>query len=429
MYALTIGVPFRRKTDVQCEVAADWARSLVLLRDSLLGHFGEMVVAAPELPPGDSPIAQQTPQILDARNDGIKFESLGQKHWRARQFWRAYPRLRAVCNRLAAQSQVVHCGINDLWQPYSLEGFYAARRCGTTAVFVLDGDALTRLKDLAAGQGLLQRCRTSVYCAIYYRIARRAVARADLALLKGQSLIERYGPFARNARSFFDTSYSSADIVDGQTVECKYREVLAGAPLRCLYLGRLMDYKGIDFAIKAVAAASGQGVPVTFDIIGDGPEEKRLRQVAADAGAGPAVRFLGPRVYGPDLLREIRSYHVMFFTSLAEETPRALFDGMAGGCALLGFAIPFVRQVVEECKHGLAAPIGDTAALTQALLEAHRDRNALARWMRAAVDAAHLHAAEVWYRRRAEWTFEAYERHCAAQRTTVGGVRSPTHGK
>jgi glycosyltransferase involved in cell wall biosynthesis len=194
-----------------------------------------------------------------------------------------------------------------------------------------------------------------------------------------------------------------------------------------LYLGRLVDYKGIDYAIKAVAAAAGQGTPITFDIIGDGPAEKQLRQVALDAGAGPAVRFLGPRVYGPELLREIRAYHVMLFTSLAEETPRALFDGMAAGCALMAFAIPFVRQVVEQCRHGAAVPIGDIAALTEALRGAHCDRNTQAQWMRAAVEAAHGNAADVWYRRRAEWTFEAYERHCATQRITVGGDTSSEH--
>jgi glycosyltransferase involved in cell wall biosynthesis len=425
MYALTIGVPFRRKTDIQCEVAADWAKSLILLRDALAGRFGEIVVAAPELPPGEGMIVQQTPHILDAHNDGIRFESLGQKNWRARQFWRMFPRLRATCNRLAAQAQVVHCGINDLWQPYSLAGFYAARRRGTTTVFVLDGDAIKRLQDLATGQGVLHRCRTNAYCALYYRIARRAVASADLALLKGRALHERYGRFARNAKDFFDTSYSLTDIVAAETVDCKCRELLAGGSIRCLYLGRLVDYKGIDYAIKAVAAAAGQGAPITFDIIGDGPAEKKLRQVALDAGAGQTVRFLGPRAYGPELLREIRAYHVMLFTSLAEETPRALFDGMAGGCALVAFAIPFVRQVLEQCRHGAAVPIGDIAALSEALLGAHRDRNTLAQWVRAAVDAAHGNTADVWYRRRAQWTLEAYERHCAASRVSVGRDGKP----
>jgi glycosyltransferase involved in cell wall biosynthesis len=287
----------------------------------------------------------------------------------------------------------------------------------------LDGDALIRLKDLAAGKGALKRWRTNAFCALYYRLARRAVARADLALLKGRSLMERYGRFARNSQNFFDTSYSSADIIDAQAVDCKCRELLADAPIRCVYLGRLMDYKGIDYAIKAVAAAARQGAPITFDIIGDGPMEKDLRQVAQDANAGTSVRFLGPRVYGPELLRETSTYHVMLVTSLAEETPRALFDGMAAGCALLGFAIPFLRQVVDESSHGRAVPIGNTAALTDAILGAHRDRNTLVQWVRAAVHAAHENAAEVWYRRRAQWTIEAYERHCAAR--ARGGRLAP----
>ena len=47
MYSVVISVPFRRMNDRVCEVAGDWGKSIVLLRDSLQGRFGPLVIAAP----------------------------------------------------------------------------------------------------------------------------------------------------------------------------------------------------------------------------------------------------------------------------------------------------------------------------------------------------------------------------------------------
>jgi class 3 adenylate cyclase len=54
---------------------------------------------------------------------------------------------------------------------------------------------------------------------------------------------------------------------------------------------------------------------------------------------------------------------------------------------------------------------GDDAQLASRLEEVARDRSRLVAWMDAAARRAPDHAAEIWYRRRAEWTFEAHERH------------------
>src|SRR6187549_1576366 len=200
MYTKTTGVPFRRKDGAHCEVAGDWAQALFLLRDSFRGRFGPLTIASPELPPGDGPIGEQVVTTISEAEDGIRFVSLGSTTWRARQFWQSYRRIRAECDRLAAEADVFHSGINDLWQPYALMGFNAARRSGKTTVFVLDGDAIQRLRDLHRNDSLYLRARNAGYNAVYARVAARAVAQADLALLKGEQLHRRYGRWARNAK-------------------------------------------------------------------------------------------------------------------------------------------------------------------------------------------------------------------------------------
>lgn len=157
MYVVVIGVPFRRIDADRCQVAADWGKSLVLLRDSLKGEFGPLLVAAPELIDQGGTIGSQTTLELSAIRDQICFYSLGSASWRARDFWSNVRAVRKACDGAVARASVVHAGINNLYQPFSLMGFYAGIRAKKTTVFVIDGDAVTRSIHLAEGKPLVER--------------------------------------------------------------------------------------------------------------------------------------------------------------------------------------------------------------------------------------------------------------------------------
>ncbi len=411
MYTVIINVPFRRTDPDSCEVASDWGRSLMLLRDSFDGQFGGITVAAPELPPGDGPIGQQVPQSLSESIDDIRFVSLGDARWRARHFWRHYADIRAKCDQLARSSEVVHAGMGNLWQPFAFFGFCAGLRACVTTVFVQDGDMVRRFRDLARDKAWYEKLKSAVYSGLYYRRVKWAVERADLSLLKGRSLHERYGQFARNAKDFYDTSFHASDVIGAADLESKCSGALRGCTLRCLALGRLRDFKGVDHAIRAVVDAANSGRDIRLDIIGDGPDEDHLRTLTRSLRGEQVVRFLGARPYVPELLREIGSYHLLLFTSEAEETPRSLFDAMAGGCALVAYELPFTRQVIDESKHGRYVARGDVSQLTACLCDLDHDRRTLATLMQRAGQASGAHSAEKWYARRAEWTLAAHDRH------------------
>jgi hypothetical protein len=108
----------------------------------------------------------------------------------------------------------------------------------------------------------MSRAKDSAYCSLYVRVARTAVAQADLSLLKGRALHQRYGAYARNARDFFDTSFHASDIIDAKPLERKCADVRTGQAIRCLSLGRLVDYKGVDHTIRAILQAAGQGANI-----------------------------------------------------------------------------------------------------------------------------------------------------------------------
>jgi glycosyltransferase involved in cell wall biosynthesis len=71
-------------------------------------------------------------------------------------------------------------------------------------------------------------------------------------------------------------------------------------PARILHVGRLVKWKRIDLLIEAVAILAGRHEGVELCIIGSGPEEPYLKELAQKKTAG-AVKFLGG-IYDPEQL-------------------------------------------------------------------------------------------------------------------------------
>lgn len=60
-----------------------------------------------------------------------------------------------------------------------------------------------------------------------------------------------------------------------------------------LFVGRLVRRKGADDLIDAFRLVSEHFPDCRLEIVGDGPERKRLEQLVADLGLGPKVEFFG----------------------------------------------------------------------------------------------------------------------------------------
>jgi glycosyltransferase involved in cell wall biosynthesis len=111
----------------------------------------------------------------------------------------------------------------------------------------------------------------------------------------------------------------------------------AGAGRHALVAGRLVEEKGYDTAVLAARAA---GVPLV--VAGAGPDEPRLRQLAAD---GP-VRFTG-WLAQPALAELIRDAAVVLAPSRWEEPcPYAVLDALAAGVPVLASNLGGLAELV-----------------------------------------------------------------------------------
>lgn len=150
----------------------------------------------------------------------------------------------------------------------------------------------------------------------------------------------------------------------------------ASAAMRLLFVGRLVERKGVHVLIDALTRP--ELATARLAVVGDGPERAALEDQAARAGIAGRVQFRG-RVSDEELRRAYAEADV--FVLPAVEDSRGDTEGL--GVVLLeamSFRVPVVASaaggivdVVADEKSGLLVPPGDADALARALTRLDAD--------------------------------------------------------
>lgn len=137
----------------------------------------------------------------------------------------------------------------------------------------------------------------------------------------------------------------------------------AGKPGQAfVFFGRLGPEKGLATLVRAVALAG-----VKAWIVGTGPEEAQLRELAGQTGAD--VEFLGYRT-GDALLDAIRGARAMVLPSeWYENAPMSVMEAYALERPVIGAAIGGIPELVRVGETGALFPSGDAEALAARLRE------------------------------------------------------------
>ena len=144
------------------------------------------------------------------------------------------------------------------------------------------------------------------------------------------------------------------------------------AVMTVLHVGRLIPRKGIDRLIRAVAQAR-RSAPMRLVLVGTGPEEPRLRQLAGELGLGSVVQFQG-FVDQPDLPGIYEQADVFAFPTLDDPFGMVLLEAAATGLPVV--ASPFAGatvDLVEEGRSGFVIDPEDTRGWASALVALARD--------------------------------------------------------
>lgn len=125
-----------------------------------------------------------------------------------------------------------------------------------------------------------------------------------------------------------------------------------------LYVGRLLEKKGVYDLVEAVAEAS---VDATLHVVGRG-DVRGVRQRAADLGVADAVRLHGT-VPHPELPGYYTACDVFCNPSHYESFGMVTLEAMACGAAVVGTDLDAAREYLRHGETGLVVPPGDADRL------------------------------------------------------------------
>ena len=150
-----------------------------------------------------------------------------------------------------------------------------------------------------------------------------------------------------------------------------------GVPARAFvvgWVGRLAPEKNLPYLAEAVARFLQPAPDARFLVVGSGPAEATLRQVAAAHGVAAQVIFTGNRT-GRALQDAYRAMDVFAFASFSETQGLVLAEAMAAGLPAVALQAPGVREVVRNGRNGFLLPARTPPVrFAAALSRLHRDR-------------------------------------------------------
>ncbi len=155
---------------------------------------------------------------------------------------------------------------------------------------------------------------------------------------------------------------SGVDVVRFQPRAAAPRD--PAAPLRVLFVGRLLREKGIQELIAAAALLRERQVPVEVLVAGSTQLGNPSSISEDERAAGSAVEWLGEVVPIDDLLA---SADLLVLPSWREGLPRTVLEAMAMGKPVVACDVPGCREAVVAGETGLLVPVRNPAALAAAI--------------------------------------------------------------
>lgn len=159
----------------------------------------------------------------------------------------------------------------------------------------------------------------------------RSTYRRAAAIIVGSS--QTYAEFAAHREKLFFLLENGV----GSSLCCgTVRSSERNSKLELIFVGSLIPLKACDLALRGAATLLRSDL-ARFTIVGDGPERKRLEQLAISLGIEKAVSFCGFLSHD-EAMQRLRLADVLVFPSVRDNNPAVVFEALAAG------AVPVVAD-------------------------------------------------------------------------------------
>jgi len=143
-------------------------------------------------------------------------------------------------------------------------------------------------------------------------------------------------------------------------------------PLRIVFVGRLVEKKGVAHLIDACSVLATRKLPFECLIIGSGELEEQLRAQVERLGLQTTVKMIGPRPQR-EIIKLVQEAAVFAAPCVVgadgnrDGLPTVLLEAMALGTPCVSTSVTGIPEVIQHEKTGLIVPQHDAFALAAAL--------------------------------------------------------------
>ena len=145
-----------------------------------------------------------------------------------------------------------------------------------------------------------------------------------------------------------------------------------GEPVKVLTIARLVEKKGVAFAIEAVSRLLSKGEQIEYTVVGDGVLRESLQRLIEDMGIERQVRLVGSKTH-EEVKMLLEESHVLIAPSLTADSgdqegiPNVIKEAMATGLPVISTLHSGIPELVTDGVSGLLVPERDAASIADAL--------------------------------------------------------------
>ena len=139
--------------------------------------------------------------------------------------------------------------------------------------------------------------------------------------------------------------------------------------VRILTIGRLIPRKGFQFLIRALPQIIEKATHnFEIEIVGDGPYQQELVNLAESLGVASHIHFSGSVPYA-ELPQKYRDANLFILPSLAEGMPLVVLEAMGTGLPIVASRVQGIDELVVEGVNGALFNPGDVDGLAHCLVK------------------------------------------------------------
>ena len=139
-------------------------------------------------------------------------------------------------------------------------------------------------------------------------------------------------------------------------------------PVRLLYIGRLVEVKGVRLLLHAMKKLVDEGENIELELLGDGPQREEYEQLTQKLGLWDRVHFRG---YLLEKESYYRSTHIFVYPSIWQEAfGISIVEAMAHGMLCVASRSGGIPEIIKHEVDGLLFETGNETELVEMLQRA-----------------------------------------------------------